>query len=214
MTEKTLSRRGALLSLVTAHLVIIAASNYLVQFPVEILGFHTTWGAFTFPLIFLATDLTTRMFGAADARRIVLKAMVPALLLSYLVSVLFYQGQWQGLAPLGEFNGFVARIALASFAAYVIGQLLDVQVFNRLRRVSAWWVAPTASTVFGSLLDTFVFFAAAFYASSDAFMAANWVEIATVDYVFKLLVSLVLLVPAYGALMSALSRRLPTASAA
>ena len=209
MTHNTLSRRGALFSLMAAHLVIIAASNYLVQFPVEIFGFHTTWGAFTFPLIFLATDLTTRMFGAADARRIVLKAMFPALLLSYLVSVLFYQGQWQGFAPLGDFNGFVARIAVASFVAYVAGQLLDVQVFSRLRQASAWWVAPAASTVFGSLLDTFVFFAAAFYASSDPFMAANWVEIATVDYVFKLFVSLVLLVPAYGALMNALSRRFP-----
>ncbi|MDO6462115.1 7-cyano-7-deazaguanine/7-aminomethyl-7-deazaguanine transporter [Granulosicoccaceae sp. 1_MG-2023] len=212
MTQPVLPHRAALFSLMAAHLVIISASNYLVQFPVGILGFHTTWGAFTFPLIFLATDLTTRLFGAASARRIVLSSMLPALLASYLVSVLFSGGQWQGLAGLNEFNGFVARIALASFVAYVTGQLLDVQVFARLRRISAWWVAPTASTVFGSLLDTFVFFAIAFHQSSDAFMAANWVEIATLDYLFKLIVSLVLLVPAYGALMSALQRRFPAAA--
>ena len=76
-----------LLLIVTAfHIIVIAASNYLVQFPFEIFGFHTTWGAFSFPFIFLATDLTVRLFGSSLARQIIFRAMLPALLISYVVS--------------------------------------------------------------------------------------------------------------------------------
>lgn len=200
-------RQRALFILVAFHLFIIAVSNYLVQIPVQFLGFQTTWGAITFPFIFLATDLTVRLFGASLARRIILTAMLPALLISYLLSVLFYEGQFQGLATLSELNTFVARIAVASFIAYVVGQLLDVQVFNRLRTRKIWWVAPATSTVVGGLVDTLLFFGIAFYMSSDEFMAANWPEIAAVDYAFKLVVSLALFVPAYGVLMNTVARR-------
>ena len=79
----------------------------------------------------------------------------------------------------------------------------------RLRRLRQWWVAPTASTIFGNLLDTFVFFSIAFWHSDDAFMAANWVEIASVDYVIKLAISLALFVPLYGMLLNAIVRMLP-----
>jgi queuosine precursor transporter len=200
--------RKALTFLVACHLLIIAASNYLVQLPFTLLGFNTTWGAFSFPFIFLATDLTVRIFGASTARRIILRAMIPALILSYVLSVLFYEGAFQGFAQLAEFNLFVARIALASFLAYVFGQFLDVQVFNRLRRNRRWWVAPAASTVLGNALDTFLFFSIAFYQSPDAFMAENWVEIAVVDFSFKLIISLLLFLPAYGVLLSYLAERL------
>ncbi|HPQ95414.1 MAG: 7-cyano-7-deazaguanine/7-aminomethyl-7-deazaguanine transporter [Thiothrix sp.] len=193
------------------HLFIIALSNYLVQIPVALFGFNTTWGAITFPFIFLATDLTVRIFGAATARRIIMTAMLPALLISYLLSVLFYEGAFQGWGSLSTLNAFVGRIALASFLAYAIGQILDVQVFNRLCQSRAWWVAPACSTVIGGLIDTLVFFSIAFYHSTDAFMAANWPEIAAVDYAIKLLVSLSLFVPAYGAIMGLLARRLSPA---
>lgn len=205
-------KQRALLILVSFHLFIIAASNYLVQIPVDIIGFHTTWGAITFPFIFLATDLTVRIFGAPLARRIIFTAMLPALLISYVFSVLFYEGQFQGLAGLSEFNTFVARIAVASFVAYVIGQILDVQVFNRLREKKAWWIAPAASSVIGGLLDTVLFFGIAFYQSSDEFMAANWPEIAAVDYAFKLLISLALFVPAYGIFMKTIAQRMVPAA--
>ncbi|MFZ1342722.1 7-cyano-7-deazaguanine/7-aminomethyl-7-deazaguanine transporter [Thiothrix eikelboomii] len=201
-------QRTAWLILVLFHLVIIALSNYLVQLPIEIFGLQTTWGAITFPFIFLATDLTVRIFGSSLARKIIYTAMFPALILSYLFSVLFAQGQFQGLAALGEFNGFVARIAVASFLAYTLGQLLDVYVFNRLRSLKQWWLAPAASSILGGLLDTLVFFSVAFYQSSDAFMAANWPEIAAVDYAIKLAVSLILFVPAYGVVMASLAQRL------
>ena len=201
-------QRKALTLLVLFHLVIIASSNYLVQLPFTVFGFHTTWGAFTFPFIFLATDLTVRIFGAGMARKIIFLVMLPALAVSYGLSVLFFEGQFQGLGQLSEFNLFVARIAAASFMAYLLGQILDVHVFNRLRQMKQWWVAPTCSTLFGNALDTLAFFAIAFYQSPDPFMAEHWTEIALVDYGFKLIISLGLFVPMYGVLLNFLVKKL------
>ncbi|MGF1725881.1 7-cyano-7-deazaguanine/7-aminomethyl-7-deazaguanine transporter [Photobacterium nomapromontoriensis] len=206
-------QRKALSFLVVFHLLIIASSNYLVQLPFTVFGFHTTWGAFTFPFIFLATDLTVRIFGAGMARKIILRVMLPALAISYALSVLFYQGEYQGWSHLGEFNLFVARISIASFMAYLLGQIMDVSVFNRLRQTKQWWVAPTCSTLIGNALDTLAFFSIAFYNSPDPFMAANWVEIALVDYSFKLIISLGLFVPMYGVLLNYLIKRLTTLTA-
>lgn len=200
--------RRCLTLLVGFHILVIAASNYLVQLPFSLLGFHTTWGAFSFPFIFLATDLTVRLFGKEPARAIVMRVMLPALVISYLVSVVFPRGGFAGLGGLGEWNLFVARIAVASFMAYVLGQLLDVHVFDRLRRLRAWWVAPAISTVLGNLADTFAFFSIAFFNGPDPFMAANWLEIAWVDYVIKLGISLLFFLPLYGVLLAWLSRRL------
>lgn len=197
----------ALTVLVALHIAIVIASNYLVQLPIQLFGFHSTWGAFSFPFIFLATDLTVRLIGTRSARRVIGRAMLPALVVSYLVGVLFRDGGFNGLGALGEFNSFVFRIAFASFAAYVLGQLLDIQVFDRIRQSSrSWWLAPSASAIVGQALDTAAFFAIAFWRSSDAFMAAHWVEIAWVDYAIKLGVSLLLFVPAYGVLLAAIVR--------
>lgn len=200
--------RRALTLLVGFHILIICASNYLVQLPFTLFGWHTTWGAFSFPFVYLATDLTVRIFGQESARRIIFKAMLPALIVSYVIGVLFHQGTLQGIDALAEYNSFVLRIALASFAAYLFGQLLDIKVFAKLRKTKQWWVAPTASTLLGNLLDTLVFFSFAFYASTDAFMAENWLEIAMVDYGFKLLVSISLFLPAYGVLLKTLEKRI------
>ncbi len=200
--------RKALIWLSLLHILIIAASNYLVQFPFEVFGLYNTWGAFTFPFIFLATDLTVRIFGKQLARRIIFAVMFPALLLSYLVSVIWVDGRFVGLEGLSELDLFVARIALASFMAYCLGQLLDIKVFDRLRHLSAWWIAPAASTLLGNALDTLVFFSLAFYASPDAFMAAHWPQIALVDYGFKLTISLVFFLPAYGVILHQLQQRL------
>lgn len=204
-------------ALVALHVALIIASNYLVQLPFELFGVHTTWGAFTFPLIFVATDLTVRLLGATTARRVIARVMLPALLASYGVSVLFQEGVFGGWSALGDFNTFVFRIALASFVAYVMGQWLDIAVFGKLQHARMWWVAPAASTVLGSLLDTVLFFSVAFYRSSDAFMAEHWVEIAAVDYVTKLVVSLVCFLPLYAVLLNRLVRHLqppPSAPAA
>jgi queuosine precursor transporter len=206
LSSSQVSRAMALL--VAFHIIIICASNYLVQLPFSLFGFHTTWGAFSFPFVYLATDLTVRIFGQEDARRIIFKAMIPALFVSYIIGVIFHQGEFQGFSSLTEYNSFVLRIAAASFAAYLFGQLLDIKVFAHLRLTKKWWVAPTASTLLGNLLDTIIFFALAFYASTDSFMAMNWPEIAMVDYSFKLLVSLCLFLPAYGVLLRVLEKRI------
>ncbi|AFJ45311.1 7-cyano-7-deazaguanine/7-aminomethyl-7-deazaguanine transporter [Shimwellia blattae] len=199
--------RKALVWLSLFHLLVIISSNYLVQLPVNIFGFHTTWGAFSFPFIFLATDLTVRIFGAPLARRIIWSVMIPALVVSYGISALFYMGQWQGLAALGQFNLFVARIACASFMAYALGQILDIHVFNRLRQSRHWWLAPVASTFLGNVSDTASFFFIAFWRSPDPFMATHWVEIAAVDYSFKVFISILFFLPMYGVLLNMLLKR-------
>lgn len=208
MMHSSLSqRRASLVWLSLFHLLVIISSNYLVQLPVSVFGFHTTWGAFSFPFIFLATDLTVRIFGAPMARRIIFSVMLPSLLTSYTISALFYMGSWQGFTALTQTNIVAARIACASFMAYVLGQILDIYVFNRLRQNARWWLAPTASTLFGNASDTLAFFVIAFWRSSDPFMAENWVEIALVDYTFKILISTIFFLPVYGMLLSMLLRK-------
>lgn len=208
------SKRRSLVLLSFFHIFIITISNYLVQITFEIKVpvadwvIPTTLGTFTFPFIFLATDLTVRVFGAELARKIIFVVMLPALVVSYVISVLFFETQFQGFASLAEFNLFVFRIALASFSGYVVGQLLDVFVFNKLRQGKNWWLAPMCSTILGTLIDTFVFFAVAFYKSSDEYMAEHWFTIGSVDYAFKLFVSLLLFLPLYGMLLNFLMKKL------
>lgn len=209
MIPASLSRlRMALSCLIVFHILIIIASNYLVQLPISLFGLHTTWGAFSFPFIFLATDLTVRLLGKAAARRVIARVMLPALVVSYVFSVLFQEGAFRGLDALAQLNSFVLRISVASFLAYVVGQLLDIQVFDRLRKLPQWWVAPSAAMIVGNLIDTFVFFSVAFWRSTNEFMAANWVEIAAVDYATKVVISIMLFVPLYGLLLNAILRLL------
>ncbi|MFQ1017848.1 7-cyano-7-deazaguanine/7-aminomethyl-7-deazaguanine transporter [Gilliamella sp. BG7] len=209
--EKSFTRKQkqkALYWLAFFHILVIASSNYLVQIPFEIFGFQTTWGAFTFPFIFLTTDLTIRIYGASLARKIIFVVMIPALLFSYLISVLFFETHWIGLSALTEFNSFVFRIALASFAAYLVGQLMDITVFNYLRKNKSWWVAPTASAIFGNGIDTIVFFAIAFYQSNDEFMANHWIEISLMDYSFKILICGLFFLPLYGVILNFILKKL------
>ena len=201
----TRQTQRALLVLISLHIIIIGASNYLVQIPFQLFGAYTTWGTFTFPLVYLATDLTVRIFGSARARRIIFWSMLPALVLSYTISIVFSEGTFQGIAGLAHFNSFVFRIAIASFIAYVAGQLLDVSVFSYLRKHQRWWVAPSVSTIVGNLVDTVLFYSIAFYASSDPFMADHWMEIGLVDYGFKLFVSIMLFLPIYGVVLKILT---------
>lgn len=191
-------RRHALQRLVFFHIAIIVASNYLVQFPFSIGNIHATWGALSFPFIFVATDLTVRIFGKEQARKIVFYAMFPALILSYAISQLFQNGVFSQWSNLAIFNLFVARIVIASMLAYLFGQLLDITVFDRLRKIKAWWAAPSASSILGSFIDTFAFFAIAFYNSPNEFMAEKWWHIAWTDYIFKLSINLLFFLPIYG----------------
>ncbi len=206
MSSKKIQRLALLLAVF--HILIVASSNYLVQFPITVFGFKATWGAFTFPFIFLATDLTVRLFGARMGRQIIFYAMFPALVVSYLITVGFRHGIWLGFDAFFRFDLFVARIAIASFSAYVVGQILDVFVFNKLRQHKQWWHAPFASAIFGNLLDTFVFFFIAFYKTSDTYLAENLVEIATVDYIFKMVINALFFLPLYKVILDQVMKSL------
>lgn len=209
----TQKNKRLLALLVAFHILVVASSNYLVQFPITVFGFKATWGAFTFPLVFLATDLTVRLLGAKLGRRIIFYAMFPALVVSYVITVGFLDGVWLGFDSLLTFNLFVARIAIASFAAYVVGQILDIFVFNKLRQHKQWWRAPFGSAIFGNLLDTFTFFMIAFYKTSDVYLAENLFEIATVDYIFKMIISALFFLPLYKIVLNQILKRLEIATA-
>jgi uncharacterized integral membrane protein (TIGR00697 family) len=184
--------------LVVLHLVIIALSNYLVTLPVTVLGLALTWSAFSFPLIVVATDLTVRLLGKHQARKIVAFAYIPAILVSILVVYLT-----------GAPESVAIRIGIASGTAYLLSNLLDVYVFQKVReRYTAWWAAPFGASIVANIIDTFAFFAVAFHESADTFMAQNWVYIATDQTLIKVLVSAVIILPIYGMLLSYLSKRL------
>ena len=181
--------------LVFLHILIIAITNLLVQFPFTLFGFHTTWGAFSYPLIFIITDFTVRLSNAQTARKVIIKAMLPGLCISYLAANGFHQ---TNLTHLFSWNFFAFRIAIASFSAYMSGQLMDVLVFQTLRNKKRWWIAPSMSSLFGNITDTFIFFFIAFYHSNNAFFANHWPEIAGIDLLFKLAISFGTLIPLYG----------------
>lgn len=184
--------------LVALHTLIIAVSNYLVTIPVNVFGLELTWAAFTFPLIVVATDLTVRLSDKNKARRIVTVAYIPAII----ASILVIQGT-------GAPESVAVRIGIASGTAYLLSNLLDVFVFQKVReRFNAWWAAPFGSSIVANIIDTFAFFAVAFYNSADPFMAENWFTIAQNQTLTKIIVSAIIILPVYGILLSWLSARL------
>jgi hypothetical protein len=164
-------------------------------------GFNTTWGAFTYPFIFIITDLTTRLLGEDKARRVVYYSMFPGLIVSYIITVALSDNNFLSL------NILALRIATACFMAYIIGQLLDIYVFQRLRNKKEWWKAPLCSTFLGNIIDTFVFFFIAFYQCEVPELRDNWLEIAYVDLFFKVIISTILFVPIYGAILNRMLKR-------
>lgn len=190
--------KSMMLKLALLHVVVIVISNALVAIPVEIAGVKLTWAAFTFPIVVLATDLTVRMLGKNIARATIAAAYPLAIIGS--IAVVLAEG-----AP-----GSVAlRIGFASATAYAVGTMLDVYVFQYLReRYKAWWLAPALSTVVANIIDTYTFFAVAFNNSADEYMAANWVEIAGSQVVIKIVVGLIIFLPAYGLLLKMISGKL------
>ncbi len=186
---------------VIAMAAIVVASNILVQF---LLGDWLTWGAFTYPFAFLVTDLMNRLYGATTARKVILAGFVTGILCSFI-----------GTQIMGEFGPLVTlRVAIASGTAFLIAQLVDVIIFDRLR-AGAWWRAPLASSLVGSALDTAIFFTIAFSASLSFLEPANdvswaneslpllgagpiaplWISLGTADFLVKLALALLALVP-------------------
>lgn len=186
------------IGLILFHLAVIALSNYLITLPFMIGGFKLTWAAFSFPLIVVATDLTVRLIGKTEARKVVALAYIPAIIIT--IAVVMATG-----AP----HSVAYRVGLASATAYLFSNLMDVYVFQQVReRMTAWYWAPLLSSILANFLDTFVFFAVAFYNSADAFMAANWLSVAANQSWIKVMVSAAVILPTYGALLGYLSRRL------
>lgn len=204
------------LPFVAAMALVVVASNILVQFPMQgqvgslALADVLTWGAFTYPFSFLVTDLANRRYGPKMARRIVFVGFMTAVICSIVIPPLLFR---YGLIPFDTAADRLARIAVASGAAFLTAQLLDVTVFNWLRRQS-WWRAPIFGTLVGSVFDTVIFFGIAFSAAfafigpEDAFAleaaalfgvlpveAARWVSWALGDLTVKLLIAVFALIP-------------------
>ena len=157
---------------------VVMISNYLVQFPIKIFSLEEilTYGAFSYPITFFITDLANRAYGKIVARKIVYIGFFTGVCLTFLIST--------------NFSDLISvRIAVGSGVAFFIAQNLDVGIFDRLRN-KKWYVAPLTSSVFGSIIDTFLFFSIAFYSTG-----IPWVSLALGDLSVKLFIALSMLIP-------------------
>ena len=158
--------------------VVVLSSNYLVQFPINYYGLSEilTFGAFSYPVAFLITDLANRFYGKIVARKIVYFGFFIGIIFTLLFST--------------DFADLISiRIAIGSGVAFITAQLLDIQIFDRLRK-KKWFIAPLTSSFIGSTVDTFLFFSISFYATG-----VPWITLSLGDLAVKLFVSLVMLIP-------------------
>jgi len=157
---------------------VVATSNYLVQFPIKHLGLENllTYGAFSYPIAFLITDLTNRRYGKNIAKKVVYIGFAVGLFLTFYFST--------------NFSDLISiRIAFGSATAFIIAQLLDVNIFDRLRK-KKWYIAPLYSSLAGSTVDTFLFFSIAFYGTE-----MNWISLSFGDLIVKIFVAMIMLIP-------------------
>lgn len=158
--------------------LVVIASNYLVQYPVKFFQLENllTYGAFSYPITFLITDLANRAFGKGVARYVVLIGFFIGIILTFFVST--------------NFADIISiRIAIGSATAFIIAQNIDINVFDKLRK-KKWYIAPIISSTIGSIIDTFIFFSIAFYNT-----VIPWFTLALGDLAVKLLVALIMLIP-------------------
>ena len=158
--------------------LIVVLSNYLVQFPVHYMGFQDllTYGAFSYPIAFLITDLSNRRYGKNTAKKIVYLGFILGVILTF-----YFSTNYSDLISV--------RIAIGSGVAFLVAQLIDVNIFDKLRK-KRWFIAPLVSSVVGSSIDTFLFFFISFYKTE-----INWISLSIGDLTVKLLVTLLMLVP-------------------
>ena len=158
--------------------LVIIGSNYLVQFPIKYYNLQDilTYGAFTYPITFLITDLANRRFGKTKAKKIVYIGFATGIILTLFVST--------------NFNDLISvRIAIGSGTAFLVAQLIDIEIFQILRK-KVWFVAPITSSFFGSIIDTFIFFSISFYGTGFP-----WVTLSLGDLAVKFLIALLMLIP-------------------
>ena len=190
--------KQTLIYLVLFQIIVITVSNFLVSIPIEFLNLKLTWSAFSFPLVVLAIDLTIRILGKSIARATIAISYPFAIISS--IGVLLIEGSSVNEA---------LRIGFASASAYGISTLLDVYIFQVIReKYKYWWLAPSVSTVFANVIDTFVFFYAAFYNSTDDYMKENWTEIAVNQSFIKIVIGLLFFLPFYGILLNYLIKKI------
>jgi len=158
--------------------LVVLSSNYLVQFPVNYYGLQNilTYGAFSYPVAFLITDLANRSYGKLVAKRIVYIGFIIGIIFT-----LFFSTNFTDLISI--------RIAIGSASAFIIAQLLDIQIFDNLMK-KKWFIAPLTSSLVGSTIDTFLFFSISFYATG-----IPWFTLALGDLAVKILVALIMLIP-------------------
>ena len=158
--------------------LVVASSNYLVQFPVTYAGLQNilTYGAFSYPVAFLITDLSNRSYGKEIAKRIVYVGFGLGVFLTFYFSTNFL-------------DLISIRIAFGSGIAFLVAQLIDVNIFDKLRK-KIWFIAPLISSLVGSLVDTFLFFSISFYGTS-----VNWLTLALGDLMVKIIIALIMLIP-------------------
>ena len=157
---------------------IVLVSNYLVQFPIKYYGLDEilTYGAFSYPIAFLITDLTNRSYGKQAARKIVYFGFFLGIILT-----LYFSTNFSDLISI--------RIVIGSGTAFITAQLIDVQIFDKLRN-KKWFIAPLTSSLFGSVIDTFLFFSISFYGTG-----INWVSLSLGDLAVKIIVTMAMLIP-------------------
>lgn len=158
--------------------VVVLSSNYLVQFPINYYGLSEilTYGAFSYPVAFLITDLANRFYGKFVARKIVYIGFFIGIIFTLLFST--------------DFADLISiRIAIGSGVAFITAQLLDIQIFDRLRQ-KEWFIAPLTSSFIGSTVDTFLFFSISFYGTG-----VPWITLSLGDLTVKLFVALIMLIP-------------------
>ena len=171
-----MNRAYLILSLIMGFVVLV--SNFLVQFPVKFYNLEEilTYGAFTYPVAFLITDLANRFFGKTIAKKIVYFGFAIGILFTLIFST--------------NFNDLISiRIAVGSGTAFIVAQLLDVQVFDKLRR-KTWFIAPLFSSLIGSTVDTFLFFSISFYGTG-----VPWITLSLGDLAVKIFIALIMLIP-------------------
>ena len=158
--------------------LVVALSNYLVQFPVHYIGLQDifTYGAFSYPVAFLITDLSNRRYGKNTAKKIVYLGFALGVFLTF-----YFSTNYSDLISI--------RIAIGSGTAFLTAQLIDVNIFDKLRN-KIWFAAPLVSSLIGSTVDTFLFFSISFYGTG-----VSWVTLSLGDLIIKILVSLIMLIP-------------------
>ena len=171
-----MSRQFLLLSFFMG--VVVLSSNYLVQFPIKHYGLENvlTYGAFSYPIAFLITDLANRSYGKIGARKVVYLGFIIGIIFTLLFST--------------NYSDLISiRIAIGSGTAFIIAQLLDVQIFDSLRK-KKWFIAPLTSSIIGSTIDTFLFFSISFYGTQ-----ISWFTLSLGDLAIKIIVALIMLIP-------------------